>query len=471
MEVRMNQETYPSFGKRDKIGYMIGNIANDLTFIFASLYLQIFYTDVLGISAALVGTMFLLARIVDAFTDTIMGRIADKTRASKGGKFKPWLLRICGPVAIASFLMYQSSIADASMVIKITYMFATYLLWGSVFYTAINIPYGSMASVLTADADERAALSTFRGIGSVFPQLIIGVILPIFLFKTLDDGRRAVNAEAFPVSALILAVIAAAAYVTCYYMCTERVKPRERGDKLSFKESVKTLFSCRALISICAVFVLFLSAQMLSQTISNYIFKDYFSDTSGITVMNAAGFLPLLSLAPLAVPLSRRFGKKEIGVLASFLGAAACALLFFLKTKNMWVYIVINITGLLGFGLFNLIIWAFISDVIDDHELHSGVRQDGMIYAICSFSRKLGQAIASAVGAWSLAWVGYTEGSQIGQTEEVKNGIYGIATAVPAVLYLAVGLILLFLYPLGKRRVLDNTAKLKAKKQENGEVK
>ena len=141
--------TLRPFGAKDKVGYMLGNVANDFTFIFASLYLQVFYTDVLGIKPALVGTLFLIARIVDAFTDTAMGRICDKTKATKNGKFKPWLLRACGPVALASFLMYQSLAADLSYGLKVVYMFVTYLLWGSVCYTAINIPYGSMASVMS----------------------------------------------------------------------------------------------------------------------------------------------------------------------------------------------------------------------------------------------------------------------------------------------------------------------------------
>ena len=131
--------TLRPFGARDKVGYMLGNVANDFTFIFASLYLQVFYTDVLGINAALVGTMFLIARIVDAFTDTAMGRICDKTKATKNGKFKPWLLRACGPVALASFLMYQTFATGLPMTLRIVYMFVTYLLWGSVCYTCINI--------------------------------------------------------------------------------------------------------------------------------------------------------------------------------------------------------------------------------------------------------------------------------------------------------------------------------------------
>ena len=172
-----NGNTFRPFGWRDKVGYMLGNIANDFTFIFASLFLTVFYTDVLGINAGLVGTMFLVSRIVDAFTDTAMGRIADKTKATKNGKFKPWLLRACGPVALASFLMYQTFLMDASMTLRVVYMFVTYLLWGSICYTAINIPYGSMASVMSTEANDRAALSTFRGLGSLIPQILIGVSL------------------------------------------------------------------------------------------------------------------------------------------------------------------------------------------------------------------------------------------------------------------------------------------------------
>ena len=453
------------FGWRDKVGYMIGNIANDFTFIFASLFLTVFYTDVLGINAGLVGTMFLVARVIDAFTDTAMGRIADKTKATKAGKFKPWLLRACGPVALASFLMYQTFLTDASMTVRVVYMFVTYLLWGSICYTAINIPYGSMASVMSSEADHRASLSTFRGVGSLIPQVIVGVVMPMFLYTTLEDGTKIANADAFPVVALVLSILAAACYIICYFMCTERVKSSEATQNVSFKDTLKVLLTNRALIGLSIVYICFLGAQMLNQTINNYIFKDYFANTMGLTVMNAAGIAPALILAPLAVPLSRKFGKKELGTFAAVMGAVAFLLLFVMRTSNMWLYVVINIVGLLGFGLFNLIIWAFISDVIDDQEVRTGVREDGTIYAVCSFARKLGQAIASALGGWSLAWIGYVEGSKTGQELSVLNGIYNIATLVPAILYIIVGVSLVVIYPLGKKKVMENIAELKSRKE------
>lgn len=462
-----NEKTIRPFGWKDKVGYMLGNIANDFTFIFASLFLTVFYTDVLGINAGLVGTMFLIARIVDAFTDTAMGRIADKTKATKNGKFKPWLLRACGPVALASFLMYQTAIVNAPMTIRVIYMFVTYLFWGSICYTAINIPYGSMASVMSPEADDRASLSTFRGVGSLIPQVIVGVVMPTFLYKTLEDGTKIANAETFPIVALIMSILAAACYIICYFMCTERVKVTESAQSVSFKDTLKALVSNKSLIGLAIVYICFLGAQMLNQTINNYIFKDYFANTMGLTVMNAAGIAPALILAPLAVPLARKFGKKELGIFAAVSGAIAFLFLFITRTSNMWLYVSVNIVGLLGFGLFNLIIWAFVSDVIDDQEVRTHVREDGTIYAVCSFARKLGQAIASALGGWSLAWIGYAEGSVTGQEPEVLSGIYNIATLVPAILYIVVGLSLAFIYPLSKKKVAENTAELKARKGES----
>ena len=459
-----NSNRIRPFGWRDKIGYMVGNIGNDFTFIFASLFLTIFYTDVLGIDAGLVGTMFLLSRVIDAFTDTFMGRIADKTKATKNGKFKPWLLRACGPVAIASFLMYQSSMVGASMTLRIVYMFVTYLFWGSICYTAINIPYGSMASVMSNEADDRAALSTFRGLGSLIPQILVGVVVPMFVYTKMADGSQVLNSGSFTVVALILSIAAAACYVICYFLCTERVEVKESAKQVSFKDTLKTLLTNRSLIGIALVYVGFLGAQMLNQTINQYIFKDYFQNTMGLSVMNAAGFAPALILSPLAVPLTRKFGKKELGIGASIMGGASFLMLYFIKTTNMWFYVAVSIIGSLGFGLFHLIIWAFVSDIIDDQEVRTYSREDGTIYAVCSFARKIGQAIASALGGWSLAWIGYVEGAAV-QTQDVCNGIYAIATAAPAALYIFVGLSLAFIYTLDKKKVLENVEILKQRRE------
>ena len=148
------------FGIRDKIGYLFGDFGNDFTFILSSSFLLKFYTDVMGVSAAIVGVIMMIARFVDAFTDVALGRLCDRRAVTEAGKFKPWIRRMSIPVAVASFLIYQSGMARYSMPVKVAYLFLTYILWGSVLYTAVNIPYGSMASAISDDPDDRQSLYT-----------------------------------------------------------------------------------------------------------------------------------------------------------------------------------------------------------------------------------------------------------------------------------------------------------------------
>lgn len=461
-----NEKQIRPFGWRDKVGYMFGNIGNDFMFTFASVFLTVFYMKVLGISPWWTSILFVVARILDAFTDITMGRIADKKRPGKDGKFKQWIRYICGPVALASFLMYQSSLANAPMTLRIIYMFVTYLLWGSILYTAINIPYGSMASVISAEADDRASLSTFRSIGSVFANLIVGVGAPLLIYITDAEGNQIVEGGRFTLIAGAFSVIALLSYLICYFMTTERVKIDvvEGNENKSFLYTVKSITTSRAMIGIILATMFVLAAQLLTQAINQFLFIDYFKNSSGVSIMTAASLLPGLLLAPLAVPLSKRFGKRELGIFGNLCGALACILLFFIRTKSMWVFIGINIVGFLGFNIFNLIMWAFITDIIDDIEIRTGSREDGTIYGAYSFSRKIGQAIAGGLGGWALSIIGYNESLQV-QTESVVKGIYTTVTLIPGILYILVALILLFVYPLTKNKVEENIAFLKDRRE------
>ena len=204
------------FGIKDKLGYMFGDFGNDFTFIFASSFLMVFYTNVLGIDPKMVGVLFLVARVVDAFTDIGMGRIVDRLPSSGDGKFRPWIKRICVPVAFASFLMYQSSLVSASMTVKIIYMFVTYILWGSILYTAINIPYGSMASAITDNPRQRAELSTFRSMGATFASVVIMMVAPVVVYYKDENGNQIVSPTNFTLIAGAFGVLAVICYILCY---------------------------------------------------------------------------------------------------------------------------------------------------------------------------------------------------------------------------------------------------------------
>ena len=458
------------FGFRDKMGYMFGDFGNDFTFVFASTYLMVFYTKVLGIDAAMVGVLFLVARCVDAFTDVGMGRIVDSAPENPRGRFRVWILRMCGPVAISSFLMYQSGLASASMTVKIVYMFVTYLLWGSVFYTAVNIPYGSMASVISEQPKDRQSLSVFRSLGSTFAAVAISVIAPILIFQTDDQGNQVVIGSRFTMVAGVFSLLAIICYLLCYFMVTERVVVRPGENKKARTSVAKTLgqiFSSRALLAMILISVLTLCATIMSQSISTYLFADYFKDTAALSVNNLLGLPAALFLAAVAGKLVERFGRKEVTAAGCILAAILFFAAYFLRLKNVWGYIFISfIASIGGMYLFNMTVWAMITDVIDDKEVRTAQRDDGTIYGVYSFARKVGQALAGGVGGFALSAIGY-DSLATAQTAQVQQGIYGLATLFPAIIYTVVSLVFWFLYPLSKERVDANARELQKKRKNN----
>ncbi len=446
------------FGMKDKLGYMFGDFGNDFTFIFASSFLMVFYTNVLGIDPKMVGILFVVARVVDAFTDIGMGRIVDRLPASKDGKFRPWLKRICIPVSFASFLMYQSVLAQASMSVKIIYMFITYILWGSLMYTAINIPYGSMASAITENPRQRAELSTFRSMGATFASVVIMVVAPMIVYYTDENGNQIVSGKNFTIIAGVFAVLAVICYILCYQMTTERVKieKKEEGKMPGMGETVRTLVTNRALLAIIAAAIFLLLSSLMVQSMNNYLFAEWFKNTSALSVMGFVGVPTSLILAAFTGKITERFGKKEAGAAGMLFTGIIFILLFFFKVKNPWVYVIITFFANFGMYYFNMVVWAYITDVIDYQEVKSGNREDGTVYGVYSFARKIGQALAGGISGFALSAIGYVSEPGAVQTDAVRVGIYNIATIFPGICYVIVALILIFAYPLGRRVVEKN---------------
>ena len=164
------------FGMKDKAAYMMGDLGYNLVLTLANSYLLIFYTKVMGVPGAIVGTLFMLARFVDAFTDMAVGRIVDTHSDKNGERFRPWILYGSVPLVISSCLMYNYFLQDAAMGLKIAWLIITYLLFGSICYTAVNIPYGAMSNVISQDVGDRASLSTWRNVGSNIGNLLLGIL-------------------------------------------------------------------------------------------------------------------------------------------------------------------------------------------------------------------------------------------------------------------------------------------------------
>ena len=394
------------FGMVDKLGYMFGDFGNDLTFILSSMMLMKFYSDVMGVSVALVGTMMMVARFVDAFTDVAMGQIVDRSRPGKKGKFLPWIRRMCGPVAVASFLMYASWFQDMSMGFKIGWMFVTYLLWGSVFYTSINIPYGSMASALSADPKERAQLSSFRTIGATIAGSVIGIVLPLIVYYQDEAGNQILSGPKTTLAAGIFSVGAVICYLLCYFMSTERVKVEQKTEKFNFKELVKGLVTNKALVGIVICSILMLLVQLTMQSMSTYVYPNYFGNVQAQSVAGVVGLVMTLLLSTVVVKLQVKMGRKELAIAGSLFGAVIFFITWLTHTKNAWLYVGLYALAYLGLAAFSLICWAMITDVIDDTEVRTGERSDGTIYAVYSFARKLGQAASAGVTGALLGLIG-----------------------------------------------------------------
>ncbi len=463
----MNNSTKP-FGIKDKLGYLFGDLGNDFTFLFSSSFLMKFYTDVMGVSAGVVGIVMMAARIADAFTDVAMGRICDKSRVTPHGKFKPWLRRMCGPVAIFSFLLYQGSLASLPYDFKVAYLFVTYILWGSVFYTSINIPYGSMASSISADPGDRQSLSTFRTLGGMLAGGIVTAGVPLFAFKKSEAlGIDVIDSTRFTITAGVFSILAVICYLLCFSLTTERVRTSETAEAAVSNNvfvMLKNAAKNRALISIIAASVVMLLAQLTMQQMANYVYPVTYGSAKMISLSTVLMTVGMAAAAAFAKPLSQRLGKAEISVISNLFAGVTTLILFFVRPKSVFVYIAFQGLAWVGLGIFAMVNWALITDVIDYSEIRNGVREDGSVYALYSFARKLGQAASSGVSGALLSYIGY-DAENI--TEEVKQGIFDISTLVPAIGLILLSAVLWFWYPLHKRQVEENVRILREKHENN----
>lgn len=468
------------FGMRDKMGYMFGDLGNDFTFLLSTMILSKFYTDVMGVSAGVVGTIMMLSRFVDAVTDVSMGRICDRSKPTAAGKFKPWLVRMCIPVAFASFLMYAPGFASErvsqwSDAMRIGYLAFTYLLWGSFCYTGINIPYGSMASAVSGDPGDRQSLSTFRTMGGVLAGVFVGVGLPLVAYEkvTLADGgvKEVLIGSNVAMAAAVFSVFAIISYLLCHKLVLERIvpEPSEKQQTTSVGKMLGNAIVNRALISMIVASVVMLLAQLTLQNMAAYIFPDYYVNADAQSLSTVMMLLGMVAAATFAKPIGAKYGKAEVSAVSSVLAGGIMLIIWVLKPANVWVFSALQMVAWLGLGVYAMVSWAMITDVIDYSEIKDGVREDGSVYALYSFARKLGQALAAGISGWLLEAIGYNSKAAeqgLAQTQEVLDGIFNITTLIPALGFILLAVVLWFWYPLHKKQVDANVAALKAKRGE-----
>ncbi|WP_045729931.1 glucuronide transporter [Pseudarthrobacter chlorophenolicus] len=403
------------------VGYGAGDAANNLAFTTATMFLLVYYTDVAGISAAAAGTLLLAVRIFDAFADVFAGRIVDRTFSKRFGKFRPFIMFGSIPLLLLSVATF--SVPQIGETGTLLYAYVTYPALGLA-YSLVNIPYGSLAGAMTQDPGERAKLGSARMIGAA----LVGSSLGIFVAPLIKPGA---NLQAtFTGITLAFVVIGAALYFFTVFTAKERV--HRSVPNVSFKQSVDTLKGNKPLMMLCLSSFLFLTGYLALTSVQLYYLRDVLGRLDLYPVLSIAQLVLTFVLAAIMPRLVRIIGKKNVYIYASLVSVVGGIIIFLAPPSQTWIGFGGLIVSLVGVMAVNIVVWALEADTVEYGEWKTGVRTEGITYALFSFTRKTGQAVGGALAAYALALGGYKSGAV--QTAEAAFGIQVAAGAIPAVL-------------------------------------
>ena len=458
---------------KDYLGYAMVDAAGCLVFSLVTTLLQKFYTDIFHLSPLFIMLMFIGARIWDAINDPIMGRICDTVRPTRHGRYKQWFLYAAFPLALSAVLMFLKwpGLGEPEHVTAACiYATVTYVFFG-MSYTVLQIPYGSLASVVTTDATERSRLSVWRSVGAALGSIPVLLIASFAYADRLDaagnpvigeNGKVITDMQYKPVIAgvMIMAVISFAMLIISFFLNRERVRTKPQPPvKGAAKKAIRLLFSNRAFISLSIVSMLLLAGQMFTQSFYTYLFNDYFHANWMNLATQACTYSPMIVFMFFLPRLTGKLGKKEVTAVGVTLAALANLVLFFLRGMDpgilMWIFLVMNFIS--GCGLTTLVmqLWAMVTDSIDDIEVRTGSRDDGTAYSIFNFFRKFGQVLAALCVNGALLGMDYRYEKGAVQTLENLKTMYDLATLIPAVLFGFMALFLFVWYPLSRKKVED----------------
>jgi len=417
---------YERLSLKEKIGYGMGDAGSCMIWSVLALYLTWFYTDVYGLDPAIVGTLFLVIRVFDAFSDPVMGAICDRTR-TRWGKFRPWILWMAVPFGLGAVLMFTTP--ELSMNGKIIYAWVTYLIM-SLIYTAINIPYCSVAGVITLNQKERMGCLSWRFFLNGLATLIVSSsILP--LTEWLGDGNRA---SGFQLTMIIMGGAATLMFLFCFASIKERVVSMRANETL--RKDLKDIIKNDQWILMISITFLNVFPAFIRGAVTIYYATYVMQASVGfITFFMALGVACNMLGSVIAKPLTDRFDKiKLFRIINVILGILSFALWFVdphSLTPLLALFIVINVLHLIQSGP---ILWAMMSDVDDYGDWKLGKRLTGISFAGNLFMLKMGLAVAGAIVAWILSYTGYIA-NKPQQNTQTLDGIIMMFSLLPMVSY------------------------------------
>ena len=426
-QAKLDAKGYRKFGMRDKLAYAAGDLGCNMSFALKGT-VQTFWLVYMMMETGLLSALLLVVQIWDAINDPMIGSMIDADRRKyKLGKFKTYILiGACGLLVggAAVFLPFP----NASVVVKAMLFILGYIVWDA-FYTIANVPYGSMLSLVTEDAGERAQLSTWRSIGSMVGNILPNVILPILIWKKEfnADGTPLLNPETGVqvqtllgdrvfLAALIMGVLGFVSFLFMIKNITVRVDENSIKTNDSEKFNVIKAFgnfakNRPAVGATLAAMGMFLGMNAATTAVA-IMFATYFGMAQLSGVVQMVGFLPMFIFMPFIKNIVNKFGKKEASVAGTIVSLVGGVLmLLFPLISNKGISLIVYLVGLvifgLGMGVYTCVSWALMADAIDYNEWKTGKREEGTVYSLHSFFRKLAQGVGPSVVLLIMGALGY----------------------------------------------------------------
>lgn len=454
----------------EKIGYGFGDMASSMFWKLFGAYLMIFYTDVFGLPAAVVGTMFLITRIWDSAFDPIVGVVADRTH-SRWGKFRPYLLWLAAPFGIIGVLTFVTP--DWSPTGKLVYAYVTYSLMMMI-YSAINVPYASLLGVMSPNPKERNTLSTYRMtfayIGSFIALLLFMPLVNFFSGNSKDLGDQQTG---WTMAVVVIAILCIILFFGCFAWTKERVKPIKEAQN-PLKEDLKDLFKNKPWWILLGAGVAALVFNSIRDGATVYYFKYFVVEEDyatvsffGMSFVLSGLYLALGQAANIigviaAAPVSNRIGKRNTYMWAMIIATVLSVIFYWFDKEDLiWMFVFQALISICAGSIFPLL-WSMYADCADYSELKTGNRATGLIFSSSSMSQKFGWAIGTAITGWLLGFFGFQANAV--QSEEAISGIKMFMSFLPAVGTI-LSVVFISMYPLTEKKMKDITTELECKRQ------
>ncbi len=453
--------TIRPFGWQDKLGYAMGDMGCGFSFQLVSTFMQLFYLQYIGIRAEDYAVIILISKAFDAVNDVVIGNLVDTKRLGKKSKYMPWI--IAGGLILVIFnVMIFAPITALSYAGKYTWCLIAYCLW-SIAYTMVNVPYGSLHSVITDDPQQRVSLSTFRSIGAALPAIVIMIVLPSIVYNKVENPVTGITEEILkgetllPV-ALVMSIVAFATLWGTTKLVKERVKRDDSGENVTgvkaFFSAFKSFFTNRAMVGATIATVASVALFNSTMALNNMVFQYFFKDTSKVGIAMIGSYAPMIVFMAIVGKITAKFGKKNVIVTTMLIGTiSGIASMFVPMTadmKGMLLYIVCLMGLNIGNAVFQISVWAIVADCIEVSYRKTGKSEEGSLYALYSFFRKLAQGIGQAVVSWGLVAIGFVEGENAVQAADFGDKVKSLYFIVLAAGSLIAFLAMKFIYNITK---------------------